>query len=139
MKQGIFSQSWLPQGFGANVPEATAVRQVTASADPDAYVCGRGTSSGFPPSACGERFCDSRGMLPGEVAPNIALIDEWCTDGSPVFIYGAGLRGGYHHGGGGGGHRGGGGGGHRGGGGGHGGGGHHGGGGGGGGHHGGHH
>ena len=29
MKQGIFSQSWLPQGFGANVPEATAVRTVT--------------------------------------------------------------------------------------------------------------
>jgi len=52
--------------------------------DPDAYVCGRGTiysPDRFPPSACGERFCDARGMSPGEVAPSIALIDEWCVGG----------------------------------------------------------
>lgn len=101
---------------------ALAVRAISGlgalGADPDAYVCGQGTRSGFPPNACGERFCSDRGMLPGEVAPNIAVLDEWCADGTyaPVFIYGAGLRGGRHYGGGGGGHRGGGGGGHRGGG-----------------------
>ena len=104
---------------------------------PDAYVCGRGTiysPDRFPPSACGERFCDSRGMAPGEVAPSIALIDEWCVGGhdDDIFIIDDwGRRGRYYGGGWGHQHGGGGGGWHQGGG------GHHGGGGGGGGHHGG--
>jgi hypothetical protein len=44
MRQGIFAQSWLPEGFGANVPEATATRRVTAAPAQPSVELGQCTS-----------------------------------------------------------------------------------------------